>query len=226
MSLPKYEVEVKSLLGSARAADALRSGLKRIDPACTLLTSYTQINHYFVGGDPLKLAEQLAPHLPSDVVSQMRMMAKGEKISLRTREMNGIAKIVMKASVGNDSSANGVARMELEEPVTGMTLAMLDKEVLSVGYTYQAKWSRSREEYRVHDVAVCLDKNAGYGYVAEFEKVIDDGTKTAEAKEEIARVMQTLGVIELPQARLERMFAYYNEHWPEFYGTDKIFNVE
>ena len=156
----------------------------------------------------------------------MWKIVEGEKISVRTREMNGIAKIVMKASVGTDSSENGVVRMEIEEPTKGLTFDELDKMVLTAGYRYQAKWSRAREEYQIQDISVCLDKNAGYGYLAEFEKVINDTAHTAKARKEIDKLMQALGVAELPQDRLERMFAYYNKHWPEYYGTDKVFIVE
>jgi hypothetical protein len=38
--------------------------------------------------------------------------------------------------------------------------------------------------------------------------------------------MAKLGVEELPQDRLERMFAHYNAHWPEYYGTEKVFVIE
>ena len=221
-----YEVEIKSLLSEAAAADALRAGLKKLDPNCVPTNSYTQLNHYFEGGDPGVLADRLATHLSLAATTQMREMARGEKISLRTREMSGVAKIVMKASRGSDSSANGIVRLELEEPISSMTLDELDTEVCAAGYRYQAKWSRTREEYRLHDIAVCLDKNAGYGYVAEFEKVIDDMTKTGEAKAAIEGLMRQLGLEELSQDRLERMFSYYNEHWPEYYGTEKVFVIQ
>ena len=46
---------------------------------------------------------------------------------------------------------------------------------------YQAKWSREREEHTFKGLNVCIDKNAGYGYVAELERVIDDAKKMAEA---------------------------------------------
>lgn len=225
MAEAKYEVEVKSLLGGVSAAEALRTGLKKIDPSCTLLTSYTQLNNYFEGGDPKRLANMLAPHLPPEIVERMRRMVEGEKVSVRTREMNGSAKIVMKASVGSDSSDNGVVRMEIEEPMKGLTFDELNTMVLTAGYRYQAKWSRAREEYQIGDISVCLDKNAGYGYLAEFEKVIDDSAHTTRARREIDKLMQALGLAELSQDRLERMFAYYNKHWPEYYGTDKVFIV-
>ena len=226
MTEAKYEVEIKSLLGGASAAEALRVGLRKIDPSCTLLSSYTQLNNYFEDGDPKRLAKMLAPHLPSEEVERMWQMVDGEKISIRTREMNGIAKIVMKASVGSDSSENGVVRMEIEEPTKGLMFDELNKMVLSAGYRYQAKWSRAREEYQIGDISVCLDKNAGYGYLAEFEKIINDPVHTSKARKEIDKLMHSLELVELPQDRLERMFAYYNKYWPEYYGTDKVFIVE
>ena len=226
MAQTDFEIEIKSLLGDETAAQKFRNSLKEIDGTSTCLLTYTQLNHYFEGGSPQKLAERMTPHLDAESVDKMNQIAEeGKKISVRTREMNGDAKIVMKASIGDDSSSNGVMRMELEATVPGFTLDALDAEVLAAGYSYQAKWSRTREEYKVHDIVVCLDKNAGYGYLAEFEKVIQDGSQAESTKAELLKFMETVGVSELPQDRLERMFAHYNEHWAEYYGTDKIFTI-
>ena len=60
----------------------------------------------------------------------------------------------------------------------------------------------------------------------EFEKVVTDDTDRATAHQQVIDVMHQLGVTELPNDRLERMFAYYNEHWPEYYGTRNIFTIE
>jgi predicted adenylyl cyclase CyaB len=227
MSKEQYEIEIKSLLGDASNAETLREGLRRIDPTAVCLSTYTQLNHYFKDGDPRALAEHLASHVAEEDAKQMmRIATEGKNISVRTREMNGKAFIVMKASIGDDSSSNGVMRMEIEALVARLSLEQLDAEVRAAGYAYQAKWSRTREEYKVHDVAVCLDKNAGYGYLAEFEKVINDAGRAEETRKELASLMETLGVDELPQDRLERMFAYYNEHWPDYYGTEKIFTIQ
>lgn len=61
--------------------------------------------------------------------------------------------------------------------------------------------------------------------MAEFEKVVDAAEKVSEAQKDIRALMEKIGVEELSQDRLERMFAYYNEHWEEYYGTDKTFVV-
>ena len=73
---------------------------------------------------------------------------------------------------------------------------------------------------------MCIDKNAGYGYVAEFEKIISDPTLADQTKNDIRNELTKLWIEELPQERLERMFAFYNQHRPEYYGTEKTFIIE
>jgi predicted adenylyl cyclase CyaB len=153
------------------------------------------------------------------------LVARANTFSIRTRDKDGTVILVVKASVGSDTSANGVSRLEFEE-VVPMTLDHLDQILVDAGFTYQAKWSREREEYVANGITVCLDKNAGYGYLAEFEKVVDSQEKADAARTEIDSFMAQVGALELPQDRLERMFAYYNTHWPEYYGTEKIFDIQ
>ncbi len=73
---------------------------------------------------------------------------------------------------------------------------------------------------------ISIDKNAGYGYLAEFEKITTDESKLDAIKQELLAFMETVGASELKQDRLERMFAHYNAHWPEYYGTEKTFIIE
>ena len=139
-------------------------------------------------------------------------------------ETNDKVIFIIKASVGDDSSANGVKRIECEAEVP-VTLENLDQALLAAGLTYQAKWSRERDQYTSGDMNVCIDKNAGYGYLAEFEKISTDESQLEKTKTELVALMTALGVAELPQDRLERMFAHYNTHWSEYYGTEKVFNI-
>jgi len=75
-------------------------------------------------------------------------------------------------------------------------------------------------------MTLCIDKNAGYGYLAEFEKVVQSAEVAEKTRDELRSVMSQLGVEELSQERLERMFAYYNVHWSEYYGTNKVFTIK
>lgn len=229
--MQNYEVEIKSLLGSAERAAEVLAKIKAIEPDTVLSSTNKQLNHYFEGGDLAQLAGAAAPILSDEGMKKMRdLVEHASSYSIRTRyvmKADGSESVILvvKASVGSDTSANGVSRMEFEEKVP-MTLDELDQVLLGAGFTYQAKWSREREEYTAGDLTVCMDKNAGYGYLAEFEKVVDSAEKADEARREIYSFMNAVGAEELPQDRLERMFAHYNTHWPEYYGTEKIFDIQ
>jgi predicted adenylyl cyclase CyaB len=144
---------------------------------------------------------------------------------VRTRDKDGEVLLVVKASVDDTSSSNGIARLEFEEPVN-LSLEELDELVQKSGYRYQAKWSREREEYRIKGTNITLDRNAGYGWLAEFERIVEEKAAIKKARKEIDSLMKKLGVEELPQDRLARMFDFYNKNWPAYYGTDKIFTIE
>lgn len=219
-----YEIEVKSLLGSQERADELKDKIKK--KGGTLVSQSKQLNHYFVLNNAQNFKKSLLPRIPKSKHSAFEKITdEGTDFSVRTRESDGKVLLVVKASIGDDTSSNGVSRMEFEAEMP-MSLEELDNLLLSSGLEYQAKWSREREEYKIGDANVCLDKNAGYGYLAEFEKVISDKNEADAAKQEIFGLMRDFGVDELPQDRLERMFEHYNNNWSDYYGTEKVFNIE
>ncbi len=222
-----YEIEIKTLLGSKANAEKLKDVMRQKDSKLVHKSSHTQLNHYFSGGDLGKLSGALLPYLPADKVDQLEKIVNDVKdFSVRTRWADGRVIFVLKASIDDTTSSNGTARLEFENQMAGLSLEQLDQILLDSGFQYQAKWSRAREEYIYKDVAVSIDKNAGYGYLAEFELVAED-PDTADFMKESLRVMMTeLGVVELPQDRLARMFDYYNNNWQDYYGTDKVFNIE
>lgn len=223
------EVEIKVLLGEQSAANRLREGISRPPYSATLKERSAQLNHYFIDGDMEKLLDAIGKYFDDENKKKLKhILTEGKNHSVRTRSFkDGKALLVVKASIDDTTSANGLARIEFEEVVPGVDIDELDRLLLEVGLRYQAKWSREREEYSLADgTSVSLDKNAGYGYLAEFERVVESGEEAETAKQHIRELMKALGVEELAQDRLERMFAFYNKHWPEYYGTDKIFVVE
>lgn len=221
-----YEVEIKSLLGTKEAADALRSRFAHVDPRHTLVRTNKQLNHYFVPGDMNALHKRILPLLPAHEHGRLsHIVTTGTRFSVRTRQADETVLLVVKASIDDTTSENGISRIEFETPVA-VTLDELDAALVAAGFPYQAKWSRDREEYAVRGTTVTIDRNAGYGYVAELEKVVADAAEVPAARDELRALMDELGIDELPQDRLERMFAHYNAHWPEYYGTDKIFTIE
>jgi len=224
--MQSYEVEIKSLLGDAARAQEVRIELNQLDPTTVLKSQNRQLNHYFKDGTLAKLAGELSPHLSGEAAARLNdLVARAKEFSMRTRDKDGTVFIVVKVSVDDTTSENGIARMEFEETMP-LPIEQLDELVLSAGFSYQAKWSREREEYVCRGINVTLDKNAGYGWLAEFELVVDSADKVAKAEHDIRNLMQILFVPELKQDRLARMFAFYNKHWQEYYGTDRVFSIE
>ncbi len=223
----QYEIEIKSLLGDAAAAQAFKQRLVDSAYKTDLVDKNTQLNHYFVGGDMDVLFARVAPVIAPEQHKRLAQILKeGKDHSVRTRQRNDEVLFVVKAAIDDTTSANGIARMEFEEPVR-VSLSALDALVLDAGFRYQAKWSREREEYTCgDDVHVCIDRNAGYGYLVEFERVVGDGEDVDAVRAQLRALMAELGVEELAQDRLERMFAHYNANWQAYYGTDKVFVIE
>jgi len=231
----KYEIEIKSLLGNKENAERLTKKMKEKDPSLQVIGSHKQLNHYFIpaGGDLKKLYDNVKDVIDFTHLERLKEIAEhAMDFSVRTRWADGKVLLVVKASVDDTTSFNGTARLEWESPAS-VTIDELDKLVLDSGFEYQAKWSRERQEFVYHPagmaqatINVSLDKNAGYGHLAEFEMVIDDQSKAEETKAFIRNVMQDLEVEELMQDRLARMFDYYNQNWRDYYGTDKIFVIE
>lgn len=221
-----FEIEVKTLLGDAANAEKLKAKMQALDPDCVMVSANKQLNHYFEGGDMQTLYDHVEVLFNEEAKQKLKtIIERGAEFSIRTRQKNDEVFLVLKASIDEGTSANTVKRMEFEEPVD-ITLTELDQLLINAGFTYQAKWSREREEYAYKGASVCLDKNAGYGYLAEVEKIVHDETLADAVRSEIDELMAELELTELEQDRLARMFAHYNEHWPEYYGTDRIFVIE
>ena len=221
-----FEVEVKSLLGSKQNADSLKVSLKNKYKDLKLIASEKQLNHYFNTPKDLETFSKKVNSLISKdrIEDFVDIIKHGQKISIRTRQSNKGVLFIIKASVGSDTSSNGVKRIELEV-LTDKTIDDLDQLLIDAGASYQAKWSREREEYSTGDLKVSIDKNAGYGYLTEFEKVVTDEALLKKTHEDILDIMKDFSLIELDQNRLERMFDYYNKNWRDYYGTDKTFII-
>ncbi len=221
-----FEIEIKSLLGSQENAQALKDKLCASDPHCVRVTENKQLNHYFEGGDIHALYAATEHLFSGDQHEKFKRIAeRGSDFSVRTRQKDDEVLLVVKASIDEGASANTVSRLEFEESVA-LSLDELDALVLKSGYQYQAKWSREREEYIYKGANVCIDKNAGYGYLAEFEQVTDDEASLPNVRANLEALMTELGIEELSQDRLARMFAHYNDNWADYYGTDKTFIIE
>lgn len=227
LTMAQYEIEIKSLLENLEKVETLKRRLQEIDPATRMVRQNKQLNHYFTSEDVEGIFRKVAPYIDEGRHDDLdRILTEGRNHSVRTRQIDNDVLLVLKAAIDDTTSENGTARMEFEAKTPELSLEELDALLHEAGLEYQAKWSREREEHAFRGLNVCIDKNAGYGYLAEVEKVIDDAEEAEAAKEELRQVLAELGIEELPQDRLARMFAHYNENWREYYGTDKTFNIK
>jgi adenylate cyclase class IV len=174
-----FEIEIKSLLGSKANADALVEKMQTADNDFKILGAHKQLNHYFVGGSLKSLFDKVNHLLTEESKHKLEDLSERAKdFSVRTREADGKIILVVKATVDDTTSENGTARLEWEAKLNNLNLEELDKLILNAGFTYQAKWSRERQEFLFHsgkrELSVSIDKNAGYGFLAELEVVVND----------------------------------------------------
>ncbi len=185
-----------------------------------------QLNHYFKDGTLDTLLHSFAPYLTPEQIKQLQQISKtATSINVRSRQKNDTVLLIIKGSLDAASAAHSHQRMEFEAPLE-MTLEQLDQVILAAGWQIEAKWQADRVMYDADGITTDMMFTPGYGYVAEFEKVVTNEDEREAAHAAVIAIMQQLGVKELPNDRLERMFAYYNQHWQNYYGTTKTFTVE
>jgi adenylate cyclase class IV len=223
-----YEIEVKVLLQTREAADKLLENIAHTGLECRHIGDEKQLNHYFTGGKLPALAAEFRDRLSVDEHEALTVIAMNAKdYSVRTRDTVDERILVVKASINNDSSELGLTRREWEAKFTDLTIDEIDALVLGAGFEYLSKWSRERETYELENgITLVIDKNAGYGYVAEFERVIDDEKRSVHERDYIIAVIESLGFHEFDHDLHTRMFEHYNARWREYYGTDKTFSLE
>lgn len=222
----QYEIEIKSLLGSKKASDNLLEKVTLHDPSTKLVSEQHQLNHYFKDSNLKNLSDRLANRLTAEQLTVLTEIDdKARHVNVRTREKNGTVLLIVKGSLDDVSAAHSHQRMEFEAPIN-LSIDELDAEVEASGWVVEAKWQAERKLYDTMGLTLDMFFTPGYGYMVEFEKTVEKDSDRDIAHAQLVEVMKQLGVSELPNDRLERMFKYYNEHWQEYYGTDKIFIIE
>ncbi len=222
----QYEVEVKSLLGSKERATEVLAAMFADDAGMHETARQKQLNHYFTGGDLTKLADAFKDVFTPDQLQLMHdIRVKATAFNVRTWDKNGDVLLIVKGSMDERSAAHSLRRMEFEELVD-MSIDELDSKVLSAGFELEAKWSADRTYYDYKGMTVDMIFSPGYGYMCEIERVVYDERDVDVAREDILAVLEHFGLQEFDNALLERMFTYYNQHWQEYYGTDKTFTLE
>lgn len=222
----QFEVEVKVLLQTDEKARLVEDILYRNYAQTSFLWENVQQNFYYEWGKIEDLFIKIKNHIPTSEYSQLEdILFRWKKHSIRLRKANEDVIFIVKAVADDTWAVNGIARVEFEQ-VINASMEEIDLLILSAWFHHQSKWSRYRKIFQYKDFVVSLDKNAWYGRVAEFERLVNERSLIDSAKEEIRTELQFLGLEELPQDRLQRMFEYYSQRWPEYYGSQKYFTIE
>lgn len=203
--------------------------LQKLGTDCKFITHDKQINSYFFSpekGVLAKLGEKLSVDSQQQFIDLLKF---GKKYSIRTRceytntSNDGRVTLYIKYAIDDTTSENGVRRQEFAKPVS-ITIEALNEILIACGLTVQACWSRQRWSYSYKNMAVAIDFNAGYGWLAEFEIEAQTPSEANVAEAEIRKLLTELEIKVIDPAKLERMFSYYNAHWRDYYLTDKIFD--
>lgn len=223
------EIEIKCLLWTQEHANLFIDKLTALWVNTQwFITPERQLNHYFTWWNVLDIYDRLGSRMPSqDQEALHHICTYWHHHSVRTRNIlpGDRTILVIKSSNNHDSSTHSVSRLEFEYEFPDMNLEELDREMLDIGREFLSKRSRIRTNYQVDDISICLDQNAGYGYVVEFETIIHGDESKTEAEDRLRVFMKKLDIYEIDQATLEKMFAYYNAHRKEYYGTNRIFSL-
>jgi predicted adenylyl cyclase CyaB len=205
------EVEVKALVSDV---DDLKSRIITLYPNVDIVDS-NQLNHYFSYTEEslVKLADKLNLSFKNELLTT-------SKLAIRTRyDDKGGTLLIFKYNT--EDADNGVVRVE-KELIRGESLHELDNILLSLGLTYQSKWSRCRREYKTDKFNICVDINAGYGGLCEVEVIVDDQKDVTRATKLCRSTLTELGLTELDSELLNKMFNYYSNNYDYYYGTTRL----
>jgi len=199
------EVEVKALVSDV---DDLKSRIITLYPNADIVDS-NQLNHYFSYTEEslAKLADKLNLSFKNELLTT-------SKLAIRTRyDDKGGTLLIFKYNT--EDADNGIVRVE-KELIRGESLHELDNLLLSLGLTYQSKWSRCRREYKTDKFNICVDVNAGYGGLC---KVVTDNSVRAT---KLSRsILTKLGLTELTDDKWNIIHQYYVDNYEHYYGTSK-----
>jgi adenylate cyclase class IV len=226
--MKQYEIELKVLLGSTADREKFMTNARAKFPDMKQTLDESQLNHYFTGEVSTKIADAFEGKISPERLTELRsLIEKGSDFSIRSRFIAPDRTIlVFKVAMGHGSAVHGGIREEWEETLPGMSIEELDTIMLGCGLKYLSKWSRKRQTYETGTgISLCIEQNAGYGHVVEIERVVHTERDGILARDELRRLARELGFEEVNPERLNRMFAYYNQHWPKYYGTEEIFTV-
>ena len=128
---------------------------------------------------------------------------------LRIQKNNFFSKIWMKGGKIHDEQ-----REETEIKFDRNNFETLEKMFLALGYKVQIKWFRKRHNFKWQGIDVAIDYTKGYGYIIEFEKLVEENEKE-KALEFLKGKFNLLNIPLTSREEFNQKFNYYKENWKE-----------
>lgn len=141
------------------------------------------------------------------------------KNDLRIRRTDKEAYLILKKGWMHDSN-----RDEVEIRVDRKDFLRLDEILRSLGFEYDTKWYRKRKEYKYKKFNITIDFNAGYGWIAEIELMVNSGNED-KAKKAILALAKEIGIEPASKVLFDKMYHYYKKNWQHYIETKSTFDI-
>lgn len=143
-----------------------------------------------------------------------------KKLDFRIRRTDKESFLILKKGWMHDDD-----REEVEIKFDKKDFLTLDKLITDLGYKYDTKWYRKRIEYKYKNFNIDIDFNAGYGWLAEIEKLVKD-ENADKAKKEIIDFASEIGLKPTPKSTFDKMYKFYKKNWKHYYDSKEVFSLE
>lgn len=218
------EIEIKYLLTDKKHRDVLIGELQKVYPNSELKKTSVIISYFY---KPAKSVKQILDSARAvlgdeDYEELNSVIKKASNLIVKTRSIDDTVYFVVKGAADGEDAVHAINRIEFEV-IVDISLEQLNSIVVGSGIELVSKWSSKRDYYDLDkELKMDVEFVAGYGYKAELE-ILTNEEKVDEIVAEIRDVADKLDLTEASQELLGRMYSYYNNHWQEYFNTDKVF---
>lgn len=127
---------------------------------------------------------------------------------LRIQKNKSYSKIWLKKGKIHDEF-----REEIEIKVENEYFEKLEDLFKILGYDVEIKWFRTRWQFLWEGINVSVDYTKGYGYIIEFEKIVED--KPEQEYLNLKSKLEDLGIQISSKDEFDQQFKNYKENWKE-----------
>lgn len=224
----KREIEIKCLLNGENGKQALLRKLKQAFPQHKKLKSRRVISYFYkAGATHTQILEVGSQLLNNDELTQLKnVLEHSDALVVKARSIDTTVYFSVKGSTKGDDPVHAVNRIEFEA-VIDPSLEEVGQIIEQTGIKIASKWSSERSFYALTpELEMNLEFVGGYGYKAELEMLIDNNDSHQDAINTISEAAQQLDLQEASQELFGKMYKYYNEHWQEYFNSNKEFPPE